>query len=132
VSGNSREQSRFIWWDGRYQHPAGLKLVCVNPLNWRAGASAGADLNLGALPGVRPGEALLPPVANLTGARCDGALLHIDIPPSKRRGFGNVLTLFGSYHVYDYNIFYSNIRSNAAERVRAWRHTAAAQDPGAH
>jgi hypothetical protein len=130
VSGDARGRSRFIWWDGRYQHPAGRKLVCVNPLNWRAGASAGADLNLGALPGVRAGEALLPIVPQLTGARCDGPLLHVDIPPSKRRGFANALTLFGSYHVYDYSIFYTNIRTNAEERVRAYR--AAAQDAGTH
>jgi hypothetical protein len=130
VSGDSREQARFIWWDGRYTHPTGLKFVCVNPLNWRAGASAGADLNLGALPGVRPGEALLPPVPNLTGARCDGALLHVDIPLSKRHGFANALTLFGSYHVYDYNLFYTNIRTNAEERVRAYRQEVTEQEPG--
>ena len=52
---------------------------------------------------------------------CDGALLHIDIALSQRRGFANALTLFGSYHVYDYNIFYTNIRVNAEDRVRAYR-----------
>jgi hypothetical protein len=121
VRGSDREESRFIWWEGRYQHPAGRALVCVNPLNWRAGGKAGAELNLGALPGVRPGEELLPVVPRLTGAQCDGALLHIDIALSQRRGFANALTLFGSYHVYDYNIFYTNIRVNAEDRVRAYR-----------
>ena len=121
VSADEREQSRFIWWDGKYQHPGARKLVCVNPLNWRSHASAGADLNQGALPGVRPGEPLRPPVVQLTGAQCDGALLRIDIPFGKRHGFANLLTLFGSYHIYDYNIFYTNIRTNAEERVRAYR-----------
>ena len=121
VRAGEHEQSRFIWWEGRYQHPAGRALVCVNPLNWRAGGKAGAELNLGALPGVRPGEELLPVVPRLTGAQCDGALLHIDIALSQRRGFANALTLFGSYHVYDYNIFYTNIRVNAEDRVRAYR-----------
>ena len=121
VNGGTREQSRFIWWGGKYQHPGALTLVCVNPLNWRSHGSAGAELNLGALPGVRPGEPLQPLVPQLTGARCDGALLRIDIPLDKRHGFANVLTLFGSYHIYDYNIFYTNIRTNAEERVRAFR-----------
>jgi hypothetical protein len=131
VNEDRREQSRFIWWDGKYQHPGSRRPVCVNPLNWRAHGSADAGLNLGALPGVRPGEPLLAPVPQLTGARCDGALLHIDIPFSKRHGFANVLTLFGSYHIYDYNIFYVNIRANAEERVRAYR-AFAGQNPGSH
>jgi hypothetical protein len=132
VTSAAREQSRFIWWEGRYQHPAARRLVCVNPLNWRSGGTAGAELNLGALPGVRPGEALVPTVPRLTGARCDGALLHIDIPFGKRRGFANPLTLFGSYHVYDYNVFYTNIRINAEDRVRAYRETPRAPVPGKH
>ena len=131
VTGGEREESRYIWWDGRYQHTAGLRMVCVNPLNWRSGGSAGPELNLGALPGVRSGGALVPTVPHLTGAQCDGALLHIDIPLAKRRGFANPLTLFGSYHVYDYNVFYTNIRVNAEERVQAYRDAAApASDDG--
>jgi hypothetical protein len=37
-----------------------------------------------------------------------------------RRGFSDALTWFGSYHIYDYNLFYSNIRANADERVTAF------------
>ena len=121
VSDVRREESRLIWLDGRYQTAGGRPTFCVNPLNWTDGGSAPASLNVGALPAVRPGSALLRPVPELTGAQCDGGALHIDIPLSQRRGFADALTLMGSYHVFDYNIFYSNIRLNARDRVRAYR-----------
>ena len=119
---SSREGSRLIWSDGRYQHPgAGREMVCVNPLDWGLGTSAGAELNLGSLPAAGSSGPLPPTVAGLTGARCDGGLLHIDIPLLKRVGFSDLLTLFGSYHILDYNIFYLNIRLNAKQRLGAWR-----------
>ena len=70
---------------------------------------------------MRPGQALRAPVPNLTGARCDEGLLEVSIPWSERGGFNNLLTLLGSYHVFDYNLFYLNIRVNAAERIAAYR-----------
>ena len=45
----------------------------------------------------------------------------MQIPWSKRHGFSDLLTLFGSYHIFDYNLFYTNIRVNAQQRVAAWR-----------
>jgi len=126
ASDQRREGSRYVWLDARYQHVQGRALVCVNPLNWTAGGEAPAALNLGALPSVRPGAAMVPPVAELTGARCDGGALRIDIPLAKRRGFADALTLFGSYHVFDYGVFYTNIRVNARERIRTYRAQAAA------
>jgi hypothetical protein len=128
-SDSSREHSRLIWLDGRYQPAAGRTMVCVNPLDWQPDSSAAADLNLGSLPAVRPGEALRPPVARLTGASCEGAALRIDIPHSKRAGFTDVLTLFGSYHIFDYNLFYTNIRVNAVQRLGAWRARGASARP---
>lgn len=90
------------------------------------GGSADASLNLGALPAVGPGEPLRAAVPKLTGARCNAGLLHVSIPWSERHGFADVLTLLGSYHIFDYNLFYLNIRSNAAERVAAYRTAAGA------
>jgi DUF3089 family protein len=116
-----RGANRLIWLDGRYQPIGGRRRVCVNPLSWVSDGEAPALLNLGALPAVRPGAALRAPVPELTGARCDGGLLKVSLPWSERRAFANVLTLFGSYHVFDYNLFYLNIRSNAAARVAAYR-----------
>jgi hypothetical protein len=121
AGGGAREKNHLIWLEGRYQHTPGHTIACVNPLNWREDAEAPPDLNLGALPasgGVGPLPALVP---QLTGARCDGAALHIDIPAGNRSGFKDLLTFFGSYHIYDYNIFYANIRANVRQRVLAYR-----------
>jgi len=54
----------------------------------------------------------------LTGARCDAGLLRVSLPWSEWPGFSDVLTFFGSYHILDYDLFYTNIRVNALERCR--------------
>lgn len=128
-SDKSREHSRLVWLEGRYQPAAGRVMTCVNPLNWQLGGSAGPALSLGALPAARPGQELRAPVAHLTGARCDDGVLDIDIPLAERSGFADLLTLFGSYHIFDYNLFYVNIRTNALERINAWRAASKAADP---
>lgn len=121
ASDQEREKSRLIWLEGRYQHVGARRLLCVNPLSWTLGGDAPAELNLGALPGVPGRTALRAPQPKLTGAQCDGAALRVDIPLGSRRGFTDVLSLFGSYHLFDYNLFYTNIRVNARERIVAWR-----------
>jgi hypothetical protein len=120
VAGGAREKNHLIWLEGRYQHIPGHTIVCVNPLNWLEGAEAPPELNRGALPASSAGGQLPALVPQLTGARCDGAALHIDIPAGKRSGFMDLLTFFGSYHIYDYNIFYANIRANVRQRVLAY------------
>ncbi len=124
-----RRHSGLIWLAGRYQPMGERASVCVNPLTWTLGGAASAELNLGALPGVRPESPLEPPQPGLTGARCDGGALRIDIPLARRHGFADALTLMGSYHVFDYNVFYSNIRVNARARIRAFRAGSAARAP---
>ncbi len=116
-----REHERLVWLEGGYQRIGDRQLTCVNPLTWTLGGEAPASANLGSLPGVRPGEPLAAPVRSLTGARCVGALLEIAIPMAQRRGFSNPLTVFGSYHILDYNLFYANLRQNAQQRVLAYR-----------
>ena len=125
----ARRGSRLIWLDGHYQPLGNRRAVCVNPLNWASDGEAPASINLGALPPVLPGEALRAPLPQLTGARCDGGLLRVSLPWSERHGFANVPTFFGSYHVFDYNLVYSNIRANAVERVAAYRATHPAATP---
>jgi hypothetical protein len=121
ASDDRRAAQRLVWLAGGYQPLAGRQRICVNPLSWSVGGAADATLNLGALPAVAPGEALRPAVPKLTGARCDAGLLQVSIPWGERRGFADVLTLFGSYHIFDYNLFYANIRGNAKARVLAFR-----------
>jgi hypothetical protein len=53
-------------------------------------------------------------------------LLRVSIPLRLRHGFSNVMTLAGSYHVFDYNLFYTNIRVNVRERISAFRTQTAA------
>jgi Protein of unknown function (DUF3089) len=120
TSDSPRQRTRLIWFDGRYQPLGDRALVCVNPLSWTAGGTAPAALNLGALPAVRPGNPLRPPVPALTGASCQGGALQVSIPWTERRGFSGMFTLLGSYHIFDYNLFYTNIRVNAQQRVLAW------------
>jgi hypothetical protein len=121
ASDGAREHSHLIFLAGRYQRVGDRRLVCVNPLNWAPAGTAPASANLGALPGVRTGAQLRAPVPQLTGASCDGAVLRVSIPLTQRVGFADALTLFGSYHIFDYNLFYTNIRVNAKQRVIAYR-----------
>jgi hypothetical protein len=115
-----RRESAVIWWDGRYQPVAGRPLVCVNPLSWRLAADAPAAANLGAVYGEGRGRPIPPPVVALTGAWCEDGLLGVDVPLRERRHFGDLLTLTGVYHDFDYGLFYMNLRENAARRAAAW------------
>lgn len=121
VSDGVRESSRLIWLDGRYQSVGGRRVVCTNPLNWIPDADAPASLNLGALPAVRPDAELRAPLPQLTGARCLGSALQVAIPEDQQDGFSGMFTFLGSYHIFDYNLFYTNIRVNAKQRVSAYR-----------
>lgn len=116
-----RENHGLIWLDGRYQHSGASDPVCINPLSWEAAAGAPATLNRGALPAGGSAQTLPALVPELTGASCHNGRLEVDIPFSQRARFSDVLTLFGSYHVFDYNLFYANIRFNAKERVGSFR-----------
>jgi Protein of unknown function (DUF3089) len=118
-----------IWLDGHYQPVGDHKLVCINPLNWRRDGAAPASANLGALPRVAPMQSIPRPLPAVTGAVCDEGMLNVSIPPWERWRFSDVLTWFGSYHDFDYHLFYMNIRRNAAERVAAYLAQASADMP---
>lgn len=77
-----------------------------------------------------PAQALRPVVPELTGAQCINDLLTVDIPLRLRHGFSDALTLFGSYHVVNYNLFYLNIRTNAQARAEAFLTRAGARRHG--
>uniref|UniRef100_UPI0035CAA46B DUF3089 domain-containing protein n=1 Tax=uncultured Sphingomonas sp. TaxID=158754 RepID=UPI0035CAA46B len=122
--------NKTYWWQGKVKLHNPSAPICVNPLTWRdeardqAAAPAGA--NAGSVPFPKapftPGPAVLPLVSHLTGAACRRGLLEVDIPSSAPKGFRDTLSfLFGSYHLGDYGIFYSALRSNAIDRVAAWQ-----------
>lgn len=109
-----------IWFEGSYQPINGRPIVCVNPLDWRAGSSAPATKNLGAIHREGSNDTLSAPIPKLTAASCKNGLLGVDIAQDERKHFRDPLTLFGSYHDFDYSLFYMNIRANAIDRCKAW------------
>jgi hypothetical protein len=126
------------WWQGAIRQHDPSAPICVNPLTWRDEArdrgAAPASANGGSVPFPKPPfaprPAALPLVPHLTGAVCRNGLLEVDLPWSAPRGFRDTLSfLYGSYHLSDYGIFYSALRSNAGDRVAAWL---AANHPASH
>lgn len=106
-------------------YPAGEHRVCTNPLSGVGeGGPMPASANLGAVflqspnPTPRPG---------LADAACvDGTLrvqLHGKVPRDLPSRILDWAMGKGNYHPIEYELFWSNIRSNAAERVAAWEST---------
>ncbi|MBV9932052.1 MAG: DUF3089 domain-containing protein [Alphaproteobacteria bacterium] len=95
----------------------GTPMVCVNPLIGTAGGAAPASANRGMLV---PNEALTDGKLTAPGvpARCDarGFLLIGEHPPA----LGGYVLPGNNYHVYDYALFWANLRGDAAARLAAW------------
>ena len=115
----TRDGTALIWSHGQYEQIGSRALLCVNPLNWRIDSAAPSSLNLGALPPLLSPNGTLPTVLpGHTEAACLDHLLVVDLPPSSP--FRGSLSLGqGNDHVYDYNLFYMNLRRNASARVNA-------------
>jgi hypothetical protein len=92
---------------------AGSPMLCVNPLTGTRGAAAPAAANLGTLV---PNENLTEGRLETPGvpARCDvRGFLLIAGPPA----LGPYVLPGNNYHVYDYALFWLNIRRDAAARL---------------
>ena len=93
--------------------------ICVNPLTWAADEEpAEHEANLGGILAVKSGE-IEPGVAD---AQCqDGKLIVSEIRSENygARPFGE-----GNYHIYDYSLYYMNLRQNILSRVAAFLTTA--------
>lgn len=103
-------------------YPEGEHRVCTNPLSGIGeGGPMPASSNLGAVflqspdPRPRPG---------LADARCVAGTLHVNLHGEAPRDFASrILDRVmgkGNYHPIEFELFWSNIRHNAAERVTAW------------
>jgi hypothetical protein len=92
----------------------GTTMLCVNPLTGTAGGAAGADANLGALvPDAAMTSATLTPA--LVPAACTRqGLLLIGAAP---KGYGGYVLPGSNYHVFDYALFWANLRADAAARL---------------
>jgi len=100
--------------------------LCVNPLTWHAdGERADFAENLGAVSFDGPQRI----ERGVADARCnEGRLLVSEI---RSEHFNSEFLGPGNYHIYDYGLFFSNIRRNVGERVAAYlsTHTQAGAAP---
>lgn len=94
----------------------GTAILCTNPLTGTSGGSAPASANLGSLyPSSDLSTATI--AAGHVPARCDGrGFLLIGEPPQ----VGQYVLPGNNYHVYDYSLFWANVRADAGRRLAAY------------
>lgn len=106
-------------------YPAGEHRVCTNPLSGVGeGGPVPASADLGAVFLQSPKPTLRPGLAD--AACVDGTLrvqLHGKVPRDLPSRILDWAMGAGNYHPIEYELFWSNIRANAAERVGAWEST---------
>ena len=107
----------------RLANPAGTampippQILCSNPLTGGIGGNAPASANLGAIvPDLKMEHAKVTP--GLVGASChaDGTL-RIGPGPA----MGPFVLPGGNYHVYDYVLFWTNLKRDFETRAAAWQ-----------
>jgi hypothetical protein len=95
----------------------GTRLLCTNPLTGAPGTAALPAANLGALQPTDDYAGVVLQSARI-GARCaDSGILLIGSAP---QGFGRYVLPGNNYHVYDYALFWANIRADAEARTATW------------
>lgn len=112
-------QKAYGWYPGMTGRPRkGTPMLCVNPLTGTQDAAAPPQANLGTLgPSVQLDgkDARLLPGA--VGARCgsgkEAGFLLVGTPPQ----LGPYVLPGNNYHVYDYALFWANIRADATKRL---------------
>ena len=103
-----------IGFDGRPRK--GTPIVCTNPLTGTADAAAPATANLGTLvPAADLATATM--AVGSVPARCaDRGFLLIGDGPN----LGPYVLPGNNYHVYDYSLFWANVRADANRRLKAF------------
>ncbi len=97
--------------------PEGITTLSINPLNWQTdGTPADRSLNLGAV--MQTGGE---PQPGLCGAYIGdrGELVVTDVTPEEYPPGLDILPE-GSYHLYDYMFFFTNLKENIAARASRW------------
>ncbi|WP_109357070.1 DUF3089 domain-containing protein [Sphingorhabdus sp. EL138] len=91
-------------------------LLCTNPINGDTNSESPAELNLGTLvPNDELSDATL--VEGAVPARCDDrGFLLIGDPPD----LGPYTLPGNNYHVYDYSLFWRNVREDVIKRMTAF------------
>lgn len=112
--------SRLTVFDGDdYRIVDGRPLLCTNPLLWnRSNDFAPKRLHRGgvAAEGLDP-DMTPAPLAKQTGAQCQDNILYIDRP--KSRALRRPLKFGAKFRTLPSNIFYEDLRVNAAKRVES-------------
>lgn len=95
----------------------GTKILCTNPVVGMTETATSAENNLGTLvPNDDLSDAVL--VKGAVPARCDDrGFLLVGDPPD----LGPYTLPGNNYHVYDYSLFWSNIRADALRRLLAFQ-----------
>lgn len=94
----------------------GTAMICTNPLTGTPDGAAPARANLGTLlPSADLHNATL--IAGRVPARCDHDFLLIGGAPE---GINNFVLPGNNYHVFDYSLFWGNVRADAARRAAAF------------
>ena len=97
--------------------PAGTKALSINPLNWKTdGTPAERSLNRGAVfeAGGEPVPALCGGYIGERGELIVTDVTAADYPP------GLAILPEGSFHLYDYMFFFTNLKENVAMRTAVW------------
>lgn len=107
---------RTIGFDGKSRKDT--PMVCTNTLTGTADAAAPATANLGTLfPSADLTTATIEP--GKVPATCQGrGLLMIGASPPD---LGNYVLPGNNYHVYDYSLFWANVRADAGRRLAAFQ-----------
>ncbi len=94
----------------------GTKMLCTNPINGDIDSAATGNRNLGTLvPNDELSEGKL--VSGSVPARCDEkGILLIGDPPD----LGPYTLPGNNYHVYDYSLFWANVRADVMRRTQAF------------
>lgn len=96
---------------------AGTPMVCTNPLTGKPGDDAPASANLGALISDEELKSAKIEVGRVP-ARCEGrGFLMIGTNPP---ALGRYVLPGNNYHVFDFSLFWANIRQDAERRLKAF------------
>jgi hypothetical protein len=96
----------------------GSSILCTNPLTGGASPDGAGDLNLGVLRGDGEPASTVLLTPGKIGARCSGrGFLMLDSAPK----LGTFVLPGNNYHVYDYPLFWANVRADALGRLAAWK-----------
>ncbi|NNM94102.1 MAG: DUF3089 domain-containing protein [Bacteroidia bacterium] len=89
--------------------------ICINPLSWKEDTAFCSDsLNKGSLV-YTWGFKIKGLAPHIAGAMCRNGELWIKNSPK-----AHIFSIKGSYHIFDYSLFYMNLRDNVRQRVEAY------------